>query len=126
MAADVGFKVEGLNKLLRALEKLDDAAKDQFKEAGLKAGKFVANRAKGEAPVITGRLRDTVRPVATRRGAKIRAGGARVPYAGPIHFGWPKRNITPNQFLYRAVDKSVNEAVEMYLEEIYTIWNRNV
>jgi hypothetical protein len=126
MAANPGFEVEGLNKLLRALERLDEEAKDQFKDVSLKVGKFVAERAKGEAPVITGRLRDTVRPVATRRGAKVRAGGARVPYAGPIHFGWPKRNITPNQFLYRAVDKSVDEAVEMYLQEIYTIWNRNV
>jgi hypothetical protein len=28
--------------------------------------------------------------------------------------------------MYRAVDKSVDEAVDMYLKEIYSIWNRNV
>ena len=126
MAAKGSFEIDGLNKLLRALEKLDEGAKDSFKEAGLKVGEFVAKRARGEAPVLTGRLQGTIRPVATRRGAKIRAGSARVPYAGPIHFGWRKRNIEPNKFLYRAVDKSTNEAVEMYLKEIYTIWNRNV
>jgi hypothetical protein len=126
MAVSPTLEIEGLNKLLRALEKLDDAAKDEFKEVGLKVGKFVADRAKGEAPTLSGKLRGTIRPVATRRGAKIRAGSARVPYAGVIHFGWRQRNIEKNQFMYRAVDKSVDEAVDMYLKEIYSIWNRNV
>ena len=126
MAVTPTFEIDGLNKLLRALEKLDDEAKDSFKEAGLKVGRFVADKARGEAPVLSGRLLKTIRPVATRRGAKVRAGSSRVPYAPVIHFGWPKRNIQPNQFLYRAVDKSVDEAVDMYLQEIYTIWNRNI
>ena len=126
MAVDGSVQIEGLNKLLRALEKLDDEAKQSFKDAGLKVGKFVAEKARGEAPVRSGRLQRTIRPVATGRGAKVRVGSARVPYAGPIHFGWRKRNIEPNKFLYRAVDKSVDEALDMYLKEIYTIWNRNV
>jgi hypothetical protein len=126
MADTPTFEIEGLNKLLRALEKLDDAAKESFKEAGHRVGKFVAAKARDEAPVLSGRLQGTVRPVNTGRGAKIRAGGTRVPYAGPIHFGWRSRNIRPNQFMYRAVDKSVDEAVEMYLAEVYKIWNRNV
>ena len=126
MAVNPTFEVEGLNKLLRALEKLDDEAKDAFKEAGLRVGRLVAERGRQEAPVRSGALQRTIRPAATRRGAKVRAGGARVPYAGPIHFGWRRRNIQPNQFLYRAVDKSVDEALDMYLEDIYKIWNRNV
>jgi hypothetical protein len=28
--------------------------------------------------------------------------------------------------LYRAVDKNVDRALDMYLEEVYKIWNRNV
>jgi hypothetical protein len=126
MATSPTYQIDGLNKLLRALENLDEGAKDSFKEAGLKIGKFVADRAKGEVPVRSSRLQGTIRHVSSRRGARIRAGSARVPYAGVIHFGWRKRNIEPNRFLYRAVDKSVDEAVEMYLKEIYTIWNRNV
>lgn len=126
MAANVSFEIEGLNKLLRALEQLDEAAKDEFKDVGLKVGEFVAQQAREEVPVLTGALRGTIRPAATRRGAKVRTGSARVPYAGPIHFGWRKRNIKPNQFLYRAVDKNVDKAVDMYLEELYKIWNRNV
>lgn len=126
MAATPTYEVEGLNKLLRALEKLDDAAKEQFKEVGFRVGEFVAQQAREEVPVRSGDLRGTIRPAKTARGAKIRSGNKRVPYAGPIHFGWPARNIRPNQFLYRAVDKNVDRAVDMYLEEVYTIWNRNV
>lgn len=126
MAASRSFEIEGLNKLLRALEKLDEEAKQEFKNIGQKVGDFVADKAREEAPVLSGDLRKSIRAVATGRGAKIRAGSRRVPYAGPIHFGWRKRNIRENRFLYRAVDKSVNEAVDMYLEEIYKIWNRNI
>ena len=126
MAATPNAEIEGLNKLLRALEELDDAAKDNLKDIGFKVGEFVAQQAREEVPVLSGALRGTIRPAKTARGAKIRSGSARVPYAGPIHFGWRSRNIRPNQFLYRAVDKNVDRALDMYLEEVYKIWNRNV
>lgn len=124
MAAPPTEKIEGLNKLLRSLESLDDNAKQDFKNAGLKVGELVAQQAREEVPVLSGALRGTIRPAATRRGAKIRAGSKAIPYAGPIHFGWRKRNIKPNQFLYRAVDKNVDKAVALYLDEITAIWNR--
>jgi len=119
-------EIEGLNKLLRALEKLDDEAKQSFKDVGGRVGKLVAEQGREEAPVRSGALRDTIRAANTGRGAKVRAGSKRVPYAGPIHFGWRKRNIEPNNFLYRAVDKKVDVALDMYLEEVHKIWNRNV
>lgn len=120
------FQIEGLNKLLRALEQLDAGASESFKNAGKRVGELAAARAQKEVPVRTGRLQSTIRPVATRRGGKLRVGTARAPYAGPIHFGWPSRNIRPNEFLYRAVDGVVIKAVDMYLDEVYKIWNRNV
>lgn len=119
-------EIEGLNKLLRALEKLDDEAKQSFKDVGGRVGRLVAEQAREEVPVRSGALQRTIRAANTGRGAKIRAGSARVPYAGPIHFGWRARNIKPNNFLYRAVDKKVDVALDIYLEEVYKIWNRNV
>jgi len=119
-------EIEGLNKLLRALEKLDDEAKQSFKDVGGRVGKLVAEQGREEAPVRSGALQRTIRAVNTGRGAKVRAGTAKVPYAGPIHFGWRSRNIKPNNFLYRAVDKKVDVALDMYLEEVHKIWNRNV
>jgi len=37
------------------------------------------------------------------RVAVARAGGARVPYAGVQHYGWPARGITAHPFLTQAV-----------------------
>jgi hypothetical protein len=34
------------------------------------------------------------------------AGRASVPYAGPIHWGWPARNISANPFLSNAAVES--------------------
>jgi len=119
-------EIEGLNKLLRALEKLDDEAKESFKDVGGKVGRLVAEQAREEVPVRSGDLQRTIRAANTARGAKVRAGSRRAPYAGPIHFGWRARNIKPNNFLYRAVDKKVDVALDMYLEEVHRIWNRNV
>jgi hypothetical protein len=51
----------------------------------------------------TGRLARSVRAGAARTKAVVRAGGAAVPYAGPIHYGWPARNIQPQQFLLKAL-----------------------
>ncbi len=119
-------EIEGLNKLLRALEKLDDEAKESFKDVGGRVGRLVAEQAREEVPVRSGGLQKTIRAANTARGAKVRAGSRRVPYAGPIHFGWRARNIKPNNFLYRAVDKKVDVALDMYLEEVHKIWNRNV
>lgn len=126
MSDQVGVRIDGLNKLLRALEKLDEAAQQSFKNVGFQVGLLVAQQARQEVPVLTGRLQNTIRAVNTARGAKVRSGTKRFPYAGPIHFGWQKRNIKANKFLYRAVDKKVDEALDLYLREVYTIWNRNV
>jgi len=126
MNQDVTFRVEGLNKLLRALEKLDEAAADNFKAAGKWAGEEVAKTAKTIVPVRTGRLQKTIKGSPTRRGAKVNAGRASVPYAGPIHFGWGRRRIHPQPFLYQAADRRANDVVDQYLAQVYEIWNRNV
>jgi phage gpG-like protein len=126
MSQDVTFRVEGLNKLLKALEQLDQEAKQNFRAAGKWAGEEVAKTARGIVPVGTGRLQKSIKGVATARGAKVRAGRSAVPYAGPIHFGWGRRNIFPQPFLYRAADRRVNDVVDQYLAQIFQIWNRNV
>lgn len=119
-------EITGLNKLIRALGKLDDQARDDFKEAGHAAATIVVGEAKRTVPYRTGRLYETIRAGRTVRGGRVYAGKARVPYAGPIHFGWGRRNIAPNPFLYRAADRRVNEVRDAYLAHIYKIWNRNI
>jgi len=128
MAIDYGgpIRVEGIDKLRRALVKLDDAAKEDFKAAGKAAAEIVERQARTEVSVRSGNLKNTIRSSGQQRGGVVSAGRAKVPYAGPIHFGWGRRRIHPNPFLYRAADKRVDEVTEAYLAQVYEIWNRNL
>lgn len=126
MSQDVTVRVEGLNKLLKALEQLDGEAKQHFKSVGKWAGEQVASEARGLVPVRSGLLQKSIKGSATGRGATVKAGSNAVPYAGPIHFGWFKRNIMPQPFLYQAADRRFDEVVEQYLAQVYEVWNRNI
>lgn len=123
---NVGFEIDGIYKMQRALVKLDDAARQDFKQAGFMAAEIVVEEAKRLVPVRTGALGKSIRAGKVVSGAKVYAGRASVPYAGPIHFGWAKRNIRPNPFLYDAADRRVNEVMDAYIAQVYEIWNRNV
>jgi len=122
----VGFEVEGINKLRRALIKLDAEAKEDFAQAGLAASKIVVQEAQRLVPTRSGKLKQSIKNRKVVSGAKVYAGKKSVPYAGVIHFGWATRNIRPNPFLYDAADNRVNEVMDTYLDQVYEIWNRNV
>jgi hypothetical protein len=78
------------------------------------AAQPVAETARGVAPHLTGALAGTVRAGGTQKRGYVAAGRRSVPYAGPIHFGWPARNISPQPFLYEALDDRRTEVVEKY------------
>jgi hypothetical protein len=123
---NIAIEIEGLHKMRRALIKLDDAARQDFKQAGYQAAEIVVDEAKRLVPVRSGRLGKTIRAHKVVSGAKVSAGRTTVPYAGPIHFGWARRNIRPNPFLYDAADNRVNDVMNEYFDQMYEIWNRNV
>lgn len=111
-------KIKGLAKLQRDLRKLSTDALDLNKEEFLATNKRVAEIIIGESkkfvPVLTGALAESVRNVSTKKSAKVRAGSLAVPYAGPIHFGWPSRGIRPNPFFYDAIDRRREEVRDRY------------
>jgi hypothetical protein len=113
-------KIEGLSKLQRDLRKLSTDALDLNKEEFLETNKRVAEIIIGESkkyvPVLTGALAQSVRNASTKKSAKVRAGNVGVPYAGPIHFGWPSRGIRPNPFFYDAIDNRRNEVRDRYVD----------
>jgi hypothetical protein len=128
-----GVRVVGLKEFQKKLRALGDDAQDDLKRAHAMAAKIVENEARPNVPVsgarsvISGRpywppgpsnsgaFRGSLRSSGTRRGGYVRAGKKLVPYAGPVHFGWPSRPdpakgwrggpIRPNPFLYDALDK---------------------
>lgn len=97
-------RVEGLKELQRELRAVSKEAAKDLRQANLEGARIVAIEAQRRAPERSGRLRRSIRATATQRGAAVKAGGARVPYASVIHFGLPKRHIHANPFIYDAAD----------------------
>src|SRR5215207_1415950 len=97
-------RLEGIDDLRRALKRAGASLAD-LKDANERAGRLVATEASDLAPRRTGRLVQSIRPARQVAKAVVRAGGVGVPYAGPIHFGWPAHNIEPQPFLYDAIDR---------------------
>lgn len=100
--------VEGLNPLVRALRRAEhQGALDLLQRANAEAAGAVHARAVPMVPIDSGRLLRTVRGSATPRQGVVRAGNrGRVPYAGVIHFGWPRRNISAQPFLTDALART--------------------
>lgn len=107
--------VEGSKELARDLKKAGDTELlDELKVAHIGGAEMVLHAALPLVPVRSGALRDSLKATATARSGRVKAGKKSVPYAPPIHFGWPARNIAPNPFLYDALDARKGEVIEAY------------
>ena len=94
-------ELKGAAQLRRTLKAAGDDLSD-LQEAHSKAAAIVEENALGLVPVDTGFLASTIRSSGTKTAGVVRAGTRAVPYAGPIHFGWPARNIAANPFIQEA------------------------
>ena len=105
MSRYAGVKVEGARQLRRSLRQ---AGQDmtQLKELHRRIGGVVSTRGTTRAPRVTGRLAGNIRVGATQTASIVRVGGARVPYANPIHWGWKARGIKPRPFLTLAAKET--------------------
>lgn len=104
--------VSGLRETVRSLEKVGIDAAD-MKAVFESIGDMVRAEAARLAPRRTGRLADSIKPSKTKNKAAVRAGGARVPYAGAINYGWKAHGIAPALFLQRAIDANTDRAIDM-------------
>ena len=111
------IEVEGARQLKRALRQVEGGTSD-LKEIHAKAAKIVEGAALPLVPRRSGRLADTLRSSGIASGGVVRAGFAKVPYAGPIHFGWAARNISPQPFLYDALDARRGEVIAAYEDNV--------
>lgn len=123
MAATAGVRVEGGRELRRDLKRAAGDLND-LKDAHREVAGIVARTAGPEAPVSSGALAASVRPGATARAAIIRAGGASLPYAGPIHFGWPARNIEPDPFITEQAEATEPTWTDLYGDAVQRILDR--
>lgn len=116
--AEANLKVRGGARLRRTLKRAG-VDLSELKQVNREVSNIVAGAA--QAPVQTGRLAATVRAGATQRTAVVRAGRARVPYAGPIHWGWPSRGIVAQPFLSEAATETEPEWTGVYFEQLETV-----
>jgi len=116
-------RIDGIKDIRRSVNRLGkeidkDAAKGALKDMNAEAAEIVKQKAATLIPVRTGRLAATLRASGTQKSARVRAGFKRVPYAGVVHFGWPRRNISPQPFLYEALDSRRAEVLAVYDERL--------
>lgn len=91
-------EVRGARRLAATLRRAGVQMND-LKRVNKDAADVVARSARAAVPVRSGRLAASIRTAGTQSNGVIRAGRKSVPYAGPIHWGWPARNIRPVYFL---------------------------
>jgi hypothetical protein len=119
------LQIDGLREVQRDLKKLNTAFREDMKDTHFTAGAIIASAAKPLAPVLTGRLSSTIVSSPTKYQGRVRIGrGAQVPYAGPIHFGWPARRIAPQPFVYEALDARRGEVKQAYEKKISQLITR--
>jgi len=106
-------QVTGAKELRKAMQRMGADVSDLTK-INREAARTVLEAARGLVPVQTGRLRKSMKAGATRTRGTVSAGDRLVEYAGPIHFGWPARNIEPQPFIYDALDARKDEVVDKY------------
>jgi len=113
--------VRGIANSLRRMG--DEELSKEMKAVSLEAATLVANQAKREVPVgpSGGNLKKTIKPEATRRYARIRAGTpSKVPYARAVHSGryFPVSGVRTkgNPYIKRAIPLVYKEVVDVFVE----------
>lgn len=120
-------QVEGGRRFRAAARKAGVDLK-QLSAIHREAAGIVVGRARTWAPHVSGRLAASIRPAATQRAGMVRAGNNRrrggVPYAHPIHWGWPARNIKANPFLSYSAQATEPRWVKLYEDKVNDLLNQ--
>ena len=121
--ANIHMELRGARELATGLRKAGADMKD-LRAVNKQAAQVVAPEAKSLAPRRSGRLANSVRAGATQKAGVVRAGSKRVPYAGPINYGWPRRHIKPTRFMNRAAKNTEPEWAKVYRDAVQKIIDR--
>lgn len=122
----LSIKVTGARELRKAIKQAEDQdLKGELKGAYREAAQIIVQGSKLRVPHRSGALEGSIRPLGGVTSAIVAAGRASVPYAGPIHFGWPARGIEPQPFIHdtikddwRKVYKTFTDAIDNVTRKI--------
>ena len=112
--------------------RIDADFRKRFKDIHKGAADIVAEEARRQAPVRSGRLRKDIRTSGTAKGGVVRVGRKRIPYVGRVIFGDPvtfrdrlmrraQTRRVGSPFIYDAADAKFREVVDYYDEELEEI-----
>jgi phage gpG-like protein len=125
VALQTQIQVEGLRELQRALRQAADTElPKELRQVNKQVAERVVSAALTRVPRRTGRLAASIKPVGSNLSASVKAGGARVPYAAAIHWGWRKRNIAPRPFLVDAADAVARDVADAYVKALDRLLDR--
>lgn len=110
-------RVEGARQFRAALRRADGDLAD-LKAVNADVAAVAARAGRIDAPHRSGALAATVRSSGTATQAIVRVGTSRVPYAGPIHYGWPARHIAPHPFIITGAESSQPAWLDLYVAAI--------
>jgi hypothetical protein len=118
--SEAAVKVQGARELRTALRKLGDDLGD-FADIHARVAGLVAADARPRIRSRTGRLAGSGRTGAAKTSATVRYGGARVPYANAVHWGYRgntgqrgPHNIRPNRFAVDAAHETEPQWTDVY------------
>lgn len=112
--------VQGLRQVVKGLLEIGVDVQD-IKDAMADVARVATDVAQAAAPVRSGALRASIRGNRAKGKAVVTAGRARVPYSGPINYGWRSRNIRGAFFMQRADEVVGPRAVELLEDGINRI-----
>lgn len=118
MAATV--VVEGARELRASMKRAGSDLND-LKDAHAEVAAYVASASRSAAPIRSGRLAASIRGNRAQASAVVKAGGAAVPYAGVIHWGWAGHGISAQPFMTDTASATEPHWTETYLAAIERI-----
>ena len=132
------IQVEGLGQLVRSLKAVGADTKE-IADANYDAAQTLIQAALPLVPVLSGRLRGSLKAGRAQNQAEARAGNNRtLGYAAPIHWGWSIvgantksrlrpgtiRNIEPQPFFAKALGYTYEEILANYDRDMQNLVNK--
>jgi hypothetical protein len=108
-----GIEVQGA-KALRSQLRAAGVDLADLRRAHRSVADLVTTASRPTAPVASGVLAASVRAAGQAGAALVRAGSAGIPYANPIHWGWPTRHIPARPWLWDTVEQQSDRIVDTY------------
>ena len=124
--AEYAFRVDGLNREIRAATKAG-ADSENMRELMHSIGEIFAGRGRALAPARSRKLVGSIRAGRGKTKAVVRTGfeSKRLPYAGVVHYGWPAHHIEPSTFMLKAIEQTRGAVIARLETGLGEILDRN-